>query len=114
MIDLSKIKVGDEVTVRCIVKEVVANDKDLVVVKPSSNPGKYFADMCISKDWIATHTPAPREFKPGERVVFGRLIGGSTVGQLLCVDGGVAWVKWPNGVRQNCRISDLHYVDEGE
>ena len=69
MIDISKIRAGDEVTVRCVVKEVV--DTELVVVKPSFNPGPFFADMCISKDWIATHTPKPRDFTPGDRVTWG-------------------------------------------
>lgn len=109
MVDLSKIRIGDEVTVRCIVKEIAANDKDLVVVKPSNNPGKYFTDMCISKDWIATHTPKPRPFKLGDRVTWG---SGRAVYEFIAQRGGVAIVWSHDFGLSDPDISELRHADK--
>jgi len=108
MIDISKMQLGDKVTVHGTI---------LTIDRRRDRFGG--AGIAIREQWftpekIITHTPAPREFKPGDRVVFDFIINDKMAGIILCIDNAVAWLKWPNGIRQECPISELCHADESE
>lgn len=107
MVDVSKIHVGDEVTVRAKVVEI--------------GVGMVEARLGASLTWIhqldiATHTPAPREFKPGDRaIVYDAVSDSKDPCDVLAVDDAFAWVRnRRSGGRWTARLSDLRHADESE
>lgn len=101
MIDISKIKVGDEVTVRA---KVIQIDRKHVAEPVRLNGGSW-----VLGNQIIAHHPAPREFKPGDRVI----IGGSSTLVLVAMDAGEAWIKTPTG-HFTADVSELCHADESE
>lgn len=108
MVDVSKIKVGDEVTVRGVVADTRHADSTAPVAVS-------FSGVChshwVNSSAIATHTPKPREFKPGDRVTWG---SGYVIYELVAIRDGIAatWNKdygW-----QPKTLSDLRHADESE
>lgn len=99
MIDISKINVGDEVTVKA---KVIQIDRKHTAEPVRLNGGSWV----LGKDIIAHH-PKPREFKPGDRVT----AGGSHPLVLVAMDGSEAWVKTPTG-NFTVDVSDLLHADE--
>jgi hypothetical protein len=92
MIDASKIKVGDEVTVRGRVYHVSARYKKCGIGVSFQDEDRDARGLIVSAKAIATHTPAPREFKPGDRVI---LSGNDTLRwRVIAIDAGYAWLKW--------------------
>ncbi len=109
MIDVSKIKVGDEGTVRVRFIEMspFGNFKVETVNYPNVNP------IWASPSDIASHTPAsppPRVFKPGDRVTYQNL-GQSH--EIVALDAGQAWLKTPTG-HFTAELYDLRHADERE
>jgi acyl dehydratase len=102
MIDVSKIRVGDEVTVRATVLEVADGIKPIRVKR----------DPWVEVGEIATHTPAPREFKPGDRVTMG---SGCLDLELIAIRDEVACV-WDNISRrfESAIVHRLRHADESE
>jgi hypothetical protein len=67
---------------------------------------------------IATHTPAPRAFKPGDRVTFWDMCDDRRyIGKILSIDGDCAWVMAQASratITVTVALSDLHHADERE
>lgn len=103
MVDLSKIKVGDEVTVRMVVKTVDTDG----IFNASSSGGVH---GWIDSSEIATHTPAPREFKPGETVY----AGSATKWKIEHVNGFWAWIVDANGWNRLEALENLRHADESD
>jgi plastocyanin len=103
MIDVSKIRVGDEVTVRGRVYDASGADWFYVSFGASS-----WAK--VPADAIATHSPKPREFKPGDRVTF---IDSQVAFDVVHAEGDQAWVKNLNG-SMLAPFTELRHADESE
>jgi hypothetical protein len=89
MIDPKAIKPGDEVTVRGRVRyadgpENFGIEFDHVTARKATH--------YVHPSAIATHTPAPREWKKGDRAMWG---GGKVT--IRAVDGADAWVCFSDG-----------------
>jgi len=108
MLDISKIKVGDEVTVRGVVTHKV------------DMPNPKFG-LCFSKpqdkSWcnveayaIVTHTPAPRAFKPGDTVY----AGSSVKWRIEHLKGHWAWIEDANKWIRLEALENLRHADESE
>jgi hypothetical protein len=101
MIDVSKIRVGDEVTVRATVREVADGTKPIRVSR----------DPWVGVSDIATHTPKPREFKPGDRVTWGN---GLLVYEFIAARNSKA-VLWSDEYQWQIHdVSHLRHADESE
>lgn len=114
MVDLRKIRVGDEVTVRA---KVVALEPN----KLCPEPIRIHGGSWINEKDILTHTPAPREFKPGDRVSFYDMREDKiSYGVVVAIDEDFAWVKVPESptpagnIRVTLNISELRHADERE
>ena len=89
------------------------------VERPSTRDYRRFAEArgvdgglpIVSLANIATHTPAPREFKPGDRVTWG---SGVRVYEFIAQRGGVAIVWDASYGSASPLLSDLRHVDESE
>ena len=102
MIDVSKIRVGDKITIYADVMEIDHGSK--MPIRIGDNSWVEYSD-------IATHTP--REFKAGDRVQPINPHEGSNTGTILCVDGNEAWVKWDHTNNNYTRgIQGLRHADE--
>jgi hypothetical protein len=104
MIDVSKIRVGDEVTVRARVDRTDAGVGRPIQI---SFGGRV---VCISDESIATHTPAPRQFKPGDKVK----VGTSGPLTIIAIEAEDAWVRAANGDRFTTTLHALRHADESE
>lgn len=105
MIDVSKIRIGDEGTirVRIIEKNVSGNFKVEVL--------KYGCCTWVFPSDIVTHTPKPREFKPGDRVTWDR---GHVIFELIAIRKDNAAV-WKEGYGWYIKsVSDLRHAEESE
>ena len=70
MIDVSKIKVGDKVVIEATVVRIDPEDEDLPLgLQYGDDPTKGW-EWCGTAG-IISHTPAPREFKAGDKVTWG-------------------------------------------
>jgi hypothetical protein len=106
MIDVSKIKVGDEVTVRAKVVGTGSNGLETRV-----GAGL----MWFHHREIATHTPAPREFKPGDRVKKTNWGDASIQWTFIASANGLAFCAHDNTVDvMTVMISELCHADESE
>lgn len=103
MIDVSKIKVGDEVTVRVPVMETSKINSLCIRVK--TNPW-------IELDDVLAHHPAPREFAPGDRVV--ARTTGHQKWEILHVKHPWAWLQESNGWNRLEQLKYLSHADESE
>lgn len=117
MIDVSKIKVGDEVTVRGHVVHI--NNDRLAMPYELGINFRNRADASwtnIPTLCIATHTPAPREFKPGDRaIVYDAVTDSKDLCDVLAIDDAFAWIRnTKSGGRWTARLSDLRHADESE
>lgn len=102
MIDISKIKVGDEVTIRAKVVGVRTNYLEVVF-----SAGQMLVPNCE----IVTHTPSPREFKPGD-VVFIEKAGPY---EFIAIRDGLA-CAWNNKAKRfdYTLLHRLRHADESE
>jgi len=85
-VDISKIRPGDTVTVR---GEVVS------VWRSGPNVKVGGAEVCLAASDIISHTPAPREWKVGDRVMTKQSL---LVFTIKGIDGEWAWLggeSWP-------------------
>ena len=103
MIDVSKIRVGDEVTVRGKVAKIAA-DGDIFFESENG------ADGWFNRSEIVAHTPKPREFKPGDPVY----ANGATKWTVVHVRGLWAWLEDDNGWNRLEILKDLRHADESE
>jgi hypothetical protein len=94
MIDISKIKPGDKVTLvplevvnACSQPSAVLNPIQ-VEVRDRHNQHRIF---WVGPDQIAAHHPAPREIEVGDRV----RDRSHLIGEVLAIAQGYAMVKWP-------------------
>lgn len=99
MVDVSKIKVGDEVTVRAT---VAAMDYGTCA------PVRIIGGSWIYKDDILVHTPKPREFKPGDMVTWG---AGVVAWELVATANGFAFLKVLNEATL-MRVSEIRHVGD--
>jgi hypothetical protein len=104
-VDVSKIRVGDEVTVRA---KVLRTDAGIQWPIQIATAG---VCLCVGPDTIATHTPTPREFKPGDRVTWA-----SGVYNFEFVAAREGWAAlWGGKLGWDHRpINDLRHADESE
>lgn len=100
MIDVSKIRIGDEVTVR-----VTVRDADL------RGSIRVTRDPWLRSDDIVAHHPKPREFKPGDRVTACHF---PDVRTIVAVDNGEAWIRSPLGGHHSASFESLRHADESE
>ena len=105
MIDISKMQLGDKVTVHGTI---------LTIDRRRDRFGG--AGIAIREQWftpekIITHTPAPHEFKPGDRVTWG---DGLDVYEFIAQRGAVAIVWDADYGIQGPSLSDLRHADESE
>jgi hypothetical protein len=103
MIDVSKIRVGDEVTVRGKITGCTANGVNVLI-----GPSPTWAH----RHSIATHTPKPREFKPGDRVTWSA--GRARVYEFIAQRGPTAILWSPEYGATDPSISSLRHADESE
>jgi hypothetical protein len=102
MIDVSKIRVGDEVTVRALVAESDDNE---------GYPIRLHGGSWIKRENVVEHHPKPREFKPGDRVTW------PTEGyeyELIAIRGDRAIIWNEDYGAISIPLSDLHHADESE
>jgi hypothetical protein len=111
MIDVSKIRVGDEVTVRAKVVEVSTASE----IAAGSRPVRIMFPW-LDRDEIVSHHPAPREFKPGDKAIaYDAVSDSKDICNVLAVDGAFAWVRnHRTGGRWTASVSDLRHADESE
>lgn len=100
MIDLSKIRVGDEVTVRGEVTVVHHDDP---------HPIRLHGGTWVKRKDIVAHHPKPREFKPGDPVYWFE----KGAYKIVAIDGGQIWIKGRNG-NLTAMVEDLRHADESE
>ena len=109
MIDISKINVGDEVTVRA---RVIQIDR-----KHTAEPVRLNGGSWVLGNQIIAHHPKPREFKPGDRVTIRDIRSDKrVVGVILAIDDACAWVKsleFP-AQRWTEKLVYLRHADESE
>jgi len=95
MIDISKIRPGDKVTLAPLLVFRVDTKSGQVAVWDSDDTGAYF-----NANMIAAHHPAPREIGVGDRVRWSGRAGDWSVEHIAY---GQAWISrddktsWPNG-----------------
>lgn len=99
MVDVSKIRVGDEVTFRGTVTMLDPYDKEL--------PCRIGRAGWCSAEQIIEHKP--RELKAGDKAHY--CLSNAKV-EVLCVHNGHAFVVWPEGNHSVYRLSDLRHADE--
>jgi hypothetical protein len=105
MIDVSKIRVGDEVTVRAKVTIVHHDDP--------RNPIRLHGGTWVTRGDIFAHHPAPRQFKPGDRVLDNGY-SGPVAWFIVHVKDGSAWIDDANGYSRIARLHNLRHADESE
>jgi hypothetical protein len=104
MIDVSKIRVGDEGTVRVRFVDIRNGSFRVETLRFGGSMWAFASDL-------STHTPKPREFKPGDRVTWGN---GSRTYEFLAQRGGTAFL-WSNAYGAALpNISELRHADESE
>lgn len=106
VIDLTKIKPGDAVTVRMF---VVGIEHDQALVSLASDRP---AVLALAQSMVATHTP--KALSVGDRVI--KVAGVTFTGVIVAIDDDRAWVTWGKrdggwGEGDNvCHLSDLERV----
>lgn len=108
MIDVSKIKVGDEVTVRA---KVVDRGNEFTPRGPMPTVVKICVGEWVGAEHIEAHHPAPREFKPGDLVTWGT---GAYNAEFIALRGDEAAVWESRYGWKTPKISDLRHIDESE
>lgn len=84
MIDISKIRPGDEVTVRA--KVLSTDDNDICIKIPNA----LIASFYVEPEDLATHTPAPREIKVGD---LGTFQNNKLVYEVVHIRDELAWLS---------------------
>jgi hypothetical protein len=110
MIDVSKIRVGDEVTVRAAVDDIRHADSTAPVSVSFNGVGH---THWIRASDIATHTPKPRDFKPGDRVTHANH-GGLTFNVIASNSKGALWVEDAGGWNFVESAALFRHTDESE
>ena len=103
-IDISKIQVGDTVTLGPF--EVTRRDATSGYVSVWIGGG----NCAFNDDHIATHTPKPRELKVGDWVT----ASSTTQGLIVGIDEHLAWINWGGGSRTVRRLLDLTLADPAQ
>lgn len=109
MIDISKIKRGDKVTLVPLEVERVLNPEGTVRVKLDKNFSHYF-----TPDQIAAHHPAPREIGVGDRVKVTPPNPSLLAGTVEHVARRRARVLWDDGDDAIYAFSDLTIVEDDQ
>jgi hypothetical protein len=105
MIDVSKIRVGDEVTLSGRVERT-----DAGICKPFAIDIQSVL-ICVGEGAIATHTPKPRDFKPGDLVCE---LGIEPGFRIVHVRDGQAWIDNAEGWNKIAKLIHLRHADESE
>lgn len=91
--DLSKIKPGDEVTVRLVVNAV--NENGVFAIRPGWHPSESIR-LDGMEDAIVSHTP--KALQPGDRVRAAAHVSGwrdkPHIGIIRAIEGDDAWLRW--------------------
>lgn len=105
---MAKFKAGDEVTVRAKILKVEIDSLAVGITSEDGEATHYTHGVPFSE--IATHTPKPREFKPGDMVTWGI---GTMPAEFIAERNGFAimWVPRHRTVERK-PISTLRYADE--
>jgi hypothetical protein len=111
MVDLSKIRVGDEVTIRARVGAKFDNgDFWLGFSETGSESNGTIISARVCPLSIATHTPAPREFKPGDKVIAKR---DKAEYELVGIRERLAFLWYsPQCFGRTADVSDLCHADD--
>lgn len=102
-IDISKIKVGDEVEARVraeVVKITKLCGRTLFNVE-------YFDDTWLHDYEITAHQPCEREFKVGDRV----RTAYDWTGVVVSIDGDELWVKGGSLKNMTCIAAECTHID---
>lgn len=99
-VDISKIKVGDIVTVQMRVAEVDPED-DITPLRLTHDD---LEEVWVPGSAIVSHTP--RELEVGETVE-GPFVATAVI---LGIDGDTAWVRMTNDRRREVKVSDLERI----
>ncbi len=111
MVDISKIKVGDKVTVK---GKVVSLPHDTGDRSFRIEVVGIFPDVFVLPEQIATHTPAQRAFNPGDRVCSPHC-SVPTKWTFVAAANRRAFIAHDNGDDVlSVRLSDLRHADESE
>lgn len=104
---MTKYRVGDEVTLRGVIKRSECSHRIPLLVTIGNS------ELWFSESDIVTHTPKQREFKPGDMVTWAAM--SESVYTILAIDDDVAWLKNnPTGIRYSSLIEDIRHADEAE
>lgn len=112
MIDLSKIKIGDEIDIRMRVTTVGFHDHDLeFCCRYDDSERPVIISSRAHSALIISHTPVPRDFKPGDRVEWMHgphiyTFVGEFMGTAALARNGDVWAHPP--------LSELRHPDESE
>lgn len=104
-IKIENIRPRDTVTVEGVVAKI---DGDIVTLVTGDSPNKW--QFSIPVDYIASHTPKPREFKPGDMVTWGH---GAVALEFIAVRDGYA-IMWEKPTQTVWRevLSEIRHIDE--
>jgi hypothetical protein len=105
MVDIAKIKAGDRVTVEGVVIGV-KNDVVCFDAGVGGDAARHYAHM----SGIASHTPAPREFKPGDEVRNVEQFKNARLFIIATFDE-TAWIRDANNWSMLCPINELRHAD---
>jgi len=87
-VDISKIRMGDMVTLGPFpVEEVNINEDNFSVMFPYQS-----GDFWFDASYVVEHSPGPRKIVPWDRVMF--MGSDELLGTVIFVYGDFAWVRW--------------------
>jgi plastocyanin len=126
MIDVSKIRVGDHLDIRMRVTRASVDGHDREFCLEYDAERRIVVNSRDHGNLILAHTPAPREFKPGDRVTWVK--NDEHIWKIIATHGVSAWSKWDGyaysdgpdacsphfGKYETHLISDLRHADESE
>ena len=104
MVDISKIKVNDRITVRMIVNKLEVLEKERPI--HALHEGSEILGCWLDPKNIVAHTPAPRPIVVGSPV---RYDGAVCI--VAGLDNGTAWVRFKYGMYQTVPAGSLTHDD---
>jgi hypothetical protein len=113
MIDVSKIRVGDHLDIRMRVTRASVDGHDREFCLEYDAERRIVVNSRDHGNLILAHTPAPRQFKPGDRVLDNGY-SGPVAWFIVHVKDGSAWIDDANGYSRIARLHNLRHADESE